>query len=46
MSYWSMMILAGAYVVITIFCAIEKRGWDALYWLGALAITISLLGRR
>lgn len=46
MSYTAMLILAGAYIVIAAMCAFEKRGWDTLYWLGALAITFSLIGRR
>ena len=46
MSLTAMIALGVAYIIITILCVIEKRGWDALYWLGALTITISLIGRR
>lgn len=46
MSMTAMILLGIAYVVITILCVIEKRGWDALYWVGALMITLSLIGRR
>jgi len=46
MSMTAMILLGIAYVVITILCVIEKRGWDALYWIGALLITMSLIGRR
>jgi hypothetical protein len=46
MSMTAMVLLGIAYVVITILCVIEKRGWDALYWIGALMITMSLIGRR
>jgi hypothetical protein len=46
MSMTAMILLGIAYVVITILCVIEKRGWDALYWIGALLIPMSLIGRR
>lgn len=46
MSMTAMILLGIAYVVITILCAVEKRWYDALYWVGALMITMSLIGRR
>lgn len=46
MSYAAMMALGVAYMIITILCLVERRGWDALYWIGALLITASLIGRR
>jgi hypothetical protein len=46
MSLTAMICLGVAYIIITILCVIERRGWDALYWVGALIITLSLIGRR
>ena len=46
MSMVAMTCLGIAYIVIATLCAIEKRWWDALYWVGALVITLSLMGRR
>ena len=46
MSLRAMICLGVAYIIITILCVIERRGWDALYWVGALMITLSLIGRR
>lgn len=46
MSYWMMCSLGIAYVIIMIACAVEKKWYDALYWLGAGVITLSLVLRR
>lgn len=46
MSMTAMICLGIAYIVITILCVIEKQRIDALYWAGALLITISLILRR
>lgn len=46
MSLTAMILLGVAYVVITILCLIEGKRLDALYWVGALLITMSLILRR
>ncbi len=46
MSLTAMICLGVAYIIITILCVIERNVWDTLYWVGALLITISLIGRR
>jgi len=46
MSMVAMTCLGIAYIIITVLCAIEKHWWDALYLVGALVITLSLMGRR
>jgi hypothetical protein len=46
LSYFMMCALGIVYVIIMIACAIERKWTDALYWLGAGVITLSLVLRR
>jgi hypothetical protein len=46
MSYWMMVSLGIAYVIIMIACACERKWTDFMYWGGAAVITLSLILRR
>jgi len=46
MSYWMMVALGVAYLIIMVACGVERKWTDAMYWLGAGIITLSLILRR
>lgn len=44
MSTWIMYVLLAFYVAITIAAACERNWWRVLYFIGAIIISVSVLG--
>jgi len=43
-STWIMLILLVFYAVIMVSASIERNWWRALYYLGAIVISVAVLG--
>ena len=43
-STWVMIVCAAFYIVIAVLAGIERNWWRVLYYLGALLITVAVLG--